>query len=430
MLAGAMDKAGDWMKFGNPVGRAWNRFFDNRTYGALNESSQRGYFTRGAREFERAMSEGRGAQHDMLEKLEPMLRDPQFKDSERQILSSLQARAEGSPLQFRNPTENAALGGNGAADYLSGHYKDRYTQERLAGLPLEEWKNPEALNYVRRQSVWGERDLLRPRYSLHPNMTSIDLHREPLFNQAGGTERLQDWSLRYSGWRGPARQTERMMFKDLVRDKIDFNAMNGVRTPLTRDELRALKQQSEGLAKLYKTMTPAHVTQQVPLFNPDVVGNMGDYAYQHGRKMAAAQGLYGAMAHEAASPADFIAKGQQYLTAREVLRRMGFETHAADAARGFTEHHGAGVELLKALAPKGAAAVEPLAPDEGSQGDQQSPGSVGGACRQPARLHEELRRVAGERSRSRVRSSSGTRCRICSRRWPIPSGQRATSRTR
>ena len=372
-IARGLDLAGDKLKYA-PGMRTLSSLFSPGVAGATDEASQRAfrgtqYRPGGTSYFHgpwSAQASARGASYDWTKAMEPVLQ--QFPGREEEVLGAATALGEQSAHAHMDPAIIQALQQSpGATDTLANWYRHGrggLREQRLAGAPVNESANPDALRYIHREAQGFPPAQAQPRLSNFPTQMGFDKHREVLFTQPGGTARINDWAKRFGGT-----NAEPQILQELMADQAEVNARRGIpgavtpATPLSTfhaaegmptlaDQARELAGHIEGMKPRDPGM-PWHT--QTP-YSMDLAGNMERYAYGAGRKLQAARAMPTALSHLAVPWSPDLAGS--HIPIPDVLEHMGFQTHMPNPELGIEQLHGIGPETLKALAPKGASPAE------------------------------------------------------------------------
>ena len=231
-IARGLDLAGDKLKYA-PGMRTLSSLFSPGVAGATDEASQRAfrgtqYRPGGTSYFHgpwSAQASARGASYDWTKAMEPVLQ--QFPGREEEVLGAATALGEQSAHAHMDPAIVQALQQSpGATDTLANWYRHGrggLREQRLAGAPVNESANPDALRYIHREAQGFPPAQAQPRLSNFPTQMGFDKHREVLFTQPGGTARINDWAKRFGGT-----NAEPQILQELMADQAEVNARRGI----------------------------------------------------------------------------------------------------------------------------------------------------------------------------------------------------------
>lgn len=352
-IAGALDSAGDWMKYGNPVGRAVGSLFDPNVHGAVDELTQRG----AARYLEPAMqdlkAQARADRFDVIHGLDPLVSAGTHPES--LITDTARAVAEGVPHPFPHDVTNSV---GGVAHSLNQIADRQLAQAREAGAPLRDVGDPFA-NYVHR-SAFNEvpGSLQMDKRRLMPTTSAANIGRDALYRDIpGGTWRINDWFDRYSGLPHQVPQVEAAIRHDLEHDLIK---RGGSMTPELAqafdDKAAALAAKLSGSNEAYRSAASGGGGK--PFFSPDLVSDVTQRGNAHAKTVANAKAATGILA-DAAQP---FQQGSGMVPLWDALHQLGLETIAHNPQTGELAQ-GAGVNLYRALAKHGAGKVDQFLTD-------------------------------------------------------------------
>ena len=209
--------------------------------------------------------------------------------------------------------------------------------------------------YVPRQSTSAWRAGTGPQFesgSIFPTHGGANIHREEVFRDLpGGTDRLNEWAARHAG-----NLDTHAVAGDMLNDILADHAHVVGAAPTPQQFL-----DYEAKAKELATWTSGLQGDQYlgkiadnPFFSHDLAGDVARRGSQHSRTMASAQASVRALAAGARRVGEF-APGEQYQLLPRALNSLGLGSHDLGS-----ELVGAGRELYRGLAPKGAGRIEPL----------------------------------------------------------------------
>jgi hypothetical protein len=360
-VAGGLDRTADFVRFGNPIGRAVNGLFDYRVGRATDAASQRAISsTVDARKALEA--EARTHEYDTLSGLDKLIRDNPGHESN--ILRAARINVEGvSPLAFlgsaKDPAERAAFQGflhatKPLGDTIAGYGRDQFTAGQRAGL-LTRNSADKFARYVSRQSTAADLAEAGPQFerrTILPTTSGSNIHREEVFrNLPGGTDRINDWANRFAG----SRDTNAVASGILSDIAADHAHVLGVAP--TPQEFLEYELKAKALADRIGELDPNKYLGRIgdhPFYSHDLAGDVARRGSQHARTMASSQAIIKALGSTARGVGEF-KPGDQYLLLPQALKKLRLGNHDLGS-----EMVGAGPELYRALAPKGAGMVQPL----------------------------------------------------------------------
>ncbi len=346
-VARGMDAAGDWLRFGNPLGRAVGALFDPSVGGAVDRVTQQGWQRYGQPALQAANQAARADRYRVLAGLDPIIRGGAH--AETAITGAARAAAEGVGTNLFDPKLVADAAGVGSDIRSIG--ARQLAEARAAGLPLNDASDQFA-RYVHRQALDIQGSPLRRGArgdNLYPVATGSNIGREDVFrNLPGGTARINDWAGRFAGMAyDPA--TVRAIKKDMV---FDLAATGG---KMTKALGKQFDESAEAMAQRLSAMGERYRTEGLPFYTPDLAADVAQRGRQHARTLASAKAAIGTIG-DVARP---MAAGADMVAVPEVLRRLGLKTTLADAKAG-APMQGALVEAYRALARQGAGPVDPF----------------------------------------------------------------------
>ena len=360
-VAGGFDKAGDFLKYGNPLSRSLNSGFDWRVGRATDANTQRAMAnTVGYRKG--LESQGRLNQYDVTSGLDNLIREhPQY---EANILRAARISTEGtSPLSFlasaSSPADQALFSDflrrtKPLGDTIAGYGQGQIAAEKSAGLLTRDAAD-EYARYVGRQSTSARLAGTGPQFehsTIFPKHGGANVHREDMFrNLPGGTDRLNDWANRHAG-----NIDRRTVAGDMLNDILADHA-HVVGVAPTPQQFLGYEAKSRNLSRWMASLEGDKYLGKIntnPFFSHDLAGDVARRGSQHARTMSSARAVTSALATGARRVSDF-APGEQYQLLPRALKQLGLGSHNLGS-----ELVGAGRELYRGLAPKGAGRIEPL----------------------------------------------------------------------
>ncbi len=374
-VARGLDQTGDFLRFGNPVGRAVGSMFDHKVGGAVEAITQRGWQRYGLPATEAGERAARGQNYELLSHLDPLIRGGAHNESD--ITNAAIALAEGTPHNF-NPTLVADA--QPIASHL-GSARTRYMDEATKlGLPLRDASDDFA-GYVHRESLKAgdaRRSLQlggRRNTNLYPVTSGSNISRQAAFrNVPGGMNRINDWFDRFAGL---SSRSEIKTTADTIRRELDDDFLKGGGNILNLNPGRQARfdRQAKVLAHrigradpIYRSVpaTPdADAIKGLPFFSPDLAATQATREAQHARTVAAARAAFGTIGDVARRGFDPTLGDVAVPT---LLKRLGLTTTGGipigpalpGVAPAMDPIRGALVQAYRSLARKGAGPVDAL----------------------------------------------------------------------
>lgn len=355
-IAGAADAAGDWLKYGNPVGRAANALFDPSVHGAVDEITQRGaakYLDPTQRELKAA---ARGDRFDVIHGLDPLVTAANHPEQE--ITGAARAVAEGVPHQFPAGLANEVGGVAGNLNQIAGR---QLSEARAAGAPLHDVADQYA-NYVHRSAFTETPGSLQlgDKGRLLPTVSGSNIGRDPLFRDIpGGTNYLNSVFDRFAGLRQQLPQVE-----STIRSELEQDLIRGGRT-MTPELATAFDEKAAALAHRVTHAGEGYRSAAAggggkPFFSPDLVADVTQRGNQHAKTIANTKAAIGILGDTAVP----FQEGTGMTRLSDALARLGIETTEHNPLTGAPAEGGL-VNLYRGLAAKGAGKVDPFLTDPG-----------------------------------------------------------------
>jgi hypothetical protein len=346
-IARGLDKTGDFLRFGNPVGRAAGALFDDKLHGAVDAITQRGaekYLDPALKELKAA---ARNDNFGVLEQLDPLVKAGAHPEST--ITEAARAVAEGVPHPFEPALATQV---EPLARHIGGVNSRYFDEARKAGAPISGLGDTYA-KYVHRQALdVNHRSLQlggRQRGNMFPVVSGSNIGREEVLrNVPGGTNRINDWFRRFAG-NADQPTVAAEVLKDLVSD---FGAGGGRLRPET---MKVFAEKADALAARLAHASERYTKEGLPFFTPDLAADMTQRGAQHARTVASAKAAIGILG-DVAKP---LVPGSDMVALPEAIRRLGLQTTRADL-KGGTPMQGALVQMYRALAPHGVGPVDPF----------------------------------------------------------------------
>lgn len=294
-VARGLDKAADYLQFGNPVGRAIGAMFDPSRHEAVDASTQRGarkYLDPSLAELNQ---QGRDQAYGILSQLDPLIREGKF--SEQEITEAARAAGENTPfVGMANPMLQLNPTIQQVGRDINAIEKSHLATAQAAGTPLADVADPYA-NYVHRQALDVNHANLqlggvRTKGNLYPVVSGANMHREELLRGIpGGTARINDWYRRFAATKDVPGAT-RAIKKDMVAD---LRAGGGTITPALGKEFDA---KATGLAERLAGASERHLPsaefpEGLGLFTPNLAADSIQRNAQHARTVSAAKAAIG-----------------------------------------------------------------------------------------------------------------------------------------
>lgn len=348
-IARGLDTAGNAVRFGNPVGRAWGALFDPSVGGAVDRISQEGFRKYGDPALQAAKATARHDTAGVLQQLDPLIQSGLHPEAT--ITDAVRAVAEGVPYNF-----DPALAGQvqGLGQNIQDIGRRQIDEAEHLGLPLRDAGDPFA-NYVHRQALDVNHKSLQlggragPR-NLYPVTSGSNMGRDELLREIpGGTNRVNDWFKRFAG--NPDQNTVAAgVLNDLHNDLL---ASGRVLTPDLANQFAA---KSEAMAARLAHANEAYHVDQLPLFTPDLAADIAQRGAQHSRTTASARATLGTMG-DAARP---YSPGSGDTPLSQALDAMGLVTHeGSNIGPGSFAHEGALPRVYEQLVKRQEGITDP-----------------------------------------------------------------------
>ncbi len=351
-MAGALDAAGDWMKYKLPGAKAVSSLFDHAAHGAVDEITQRGsrrYLDPALTELQRLARDDR---FGVIRELDPLV--SKGTHPETMINDAARAVAEGVPHRF-DPSLVAQV--QDVANHTGGVNSRYLAEARAAGAPIKDVADKYA-DYVHRSAFPENPNSLglggRRGQGILPTTSAANIGRDEVFRDIpGGTNRINDWFDRFAGLAKQRPTVARAVKKDLVQD---FQRTGGRMSPALGKEFdakaAALAERLEHASEAYRS-TPDVAGK--PFFSPDLTADMTQRGQQHARTVASAKAAIGILG-DVARPWK---NDGSMVRLSEAMKQLGLKTYKADAQAG-TPMKGALVQMYRGLAKQGAGKVDPF----------------------------------------------------------------------
>jgi len=223
-IARGMDTAGNYLKYGNPIGRVAGRLFDKKGTGeAISRLGQESWAGAGQPELEAGMNAARLNRADLAQKIDPIFQANDWHEQMRQglepaqqasfpealnnsdITRAIQGATEGTLQDL--PPQLQAEGGKVAdlSGFLRNKNAGQIAQLKEWGAPVGEYESQWGNNYLHREASnayphdlqLGAAD--RPKGRLFPQTTGSSLHRDPVFDLPGGVNQVNDMFRQFAG---------------------------------------------------------------------------------------------------------------------------------------------------------------------------------------------------------------------------------------
>ena len=357
-IAGGLDQAGDFLKYGNPIGRAIGAKFDATRHGAVGAATQRGasqYLDPALRELNR---DSRDDRFGLIQHLDPLVSAGAH--DERTITDAARAVAEGV-----NPgTSGVHAQVAPAARHVLDVGKRQIGEARQAGASIKD-VNDEYVNYVHRSAFPESPGQLqlggmgsKPQPIL-PTTSGANIGRDEVFRDIpGGTGRINNWFDRFAGG-GHKATIIKAVKQDLLADHAAVGGQMTQQIDLAFDKKAAAMADRLKSANPAYRSTPASATADAvpgkPFFSPDIVSDVTQRGNQHAKTVANSKAAIGILGDNARP---FVA-GSDMVPLSVAMGKLGLGTYAADVAAG-TPMEGALVQMYRGLAKHGAGPVDPF----------------------------------------------------------------------
>lgn len=358
-VAGGLDRAGDWLKYKAPGAKALGGLFDWRRRRAVDEHGQRAMVATVPLR-KQLESQGRLHEYDTISGLDKLIRaNP---GHEANISRAARISAEGtSPLAYldiADPAELALRRGFLADTAGLGGDIAKFGNEQLeagvrAGLVTRDAADEYAL-YVSRQSTEAYKAGTGAQFehgTIMPTTAGHNVHREEVFrNLPGGTDRINDWASRFAG------NPDKMAVANQIHQDMlaDFAHVRGA----PADPLKGMEFEfkAKELAKRFAGMEGNKYLGKInefPYFSHDIASDVARRGSAHATTMSSAEAALKNLA-AVAKPVGEFADPREFVSATRALKKLRLGNHDLG-----NELVGAGPELYRKLAPKGAGLLTP-----------------------------------------------------------------------
>lgn len=355
-VARRMDRAANFLQFGNPIGRSIGALFDPTRHEAVDAITQQGARRYLDPELQALKQQGRNDAYGVLSQLDPLVRSSAH--PEEAITEAARSVAENVPF-LANPAIAPQVAG--VAGDIRGIGARQLAEARAAGLPLADLSDP-YVNYVHRQALDVNHAALqlgngRTTGNLYPVASGSNIHRDDLLRGIpGGTARINNWWKRFAGT-GDIPGTAAQIHADMVND-LHAGGRGLTLTPALDSEFN---DRAFALAERLSRSNERHLAGKVtpeglPLFSPNLAGDVIQRGAQHARTVASARAAIGTIG-DVARRID-VGNPNNLIPVPDVLRRLGLRTYRADRQAG-APMEGALVQAYRALARQGAGLVDP-----------------------------------------------------------------------
>lgn len=353
-LAGKIGQVGRTISTGNQLGRSVGALFDHARGGLTGQATQEGMIRYGTPALQQGSAGARGQHFEVLDGI-AKLRAAGL--PERDLLGAARAYGEGGHDLARH------LYGPDLADAvrplgekLRAISPGRLVEAERLGLPLEELKD-EFISHLGRSSVDvnpGSLGVSGGR-NAYPVASAANRRRlDVLRDVPGGTELINRWSTD-PALSGAARtlSNKDASSKILADMQAAYQATGGVPNANVGAQLA---DKADQVARYLKTLHESHAANSVPLFSPNLAGDVFRFGQGHAQTVRSGEAILGTIG-DIARPLSELGPGAVPIPV--LTRKMGLRTRAADAAAG-TQARGAWVELYRKLAKQGLGPVDPL----------------------------------------------------------------------
>jgi hypothetical protein len=354
-IARAGDRLGDKLKFGNPLARTLNANFDNSVGAAVDEITQKGWQKHGQPALEAAKSTARDDAFQTLQHLDPLISSATHTEST--ITDAARAAGEGVPHNF-DPKLIQDL--DPLVQHIDLTNARQLSEAQAVGAPLNALKD-DYVKYVHRQPVDVNHQNLQMggrKNNLYSVTSGSNVQRDPvLANIPGGTNRINNWFNRFASEKAATSMP-------IIRQELEADLLRGGKA-MTPDLHTAFDEKAIELAERLQRANPKYrnvattatepAIPGLPFFTPDLAGDLSQRGAQHARTLASAKAAIGTIA-DSARP--FTNDGTM-MSVPQLMKQIGLKTIKHDPKLG-NQAQGAMVEVLKALAPKGAPMVDSL----------------------------------------------------------------------
>ena len=340
-VAGAMDAAGDWLQYGNPVGRYIGSHFDKDKGEATSAVLQRAFKARATPLYKELEREGREHYRDLTSGMSQAMASGV---PEMDLVSAVNRARESVP--YRPGTDPAvANAADPIGQLMRGYADQQFAQAKGLGAPTEHLAD-KYVAYGPRVAAAVEKGSVQPRPGvIAPMATGSDVHRQKALRDVpGGTDVIDDLARAHAGM--PA-----LGFQADVLQRLTAEAqLAGVN--LTPEELAFLDKKSGRLATAIGGMDPKYRERDVPFFSPNLPATQKLRDERHAKAMRSTEATLEALAASArrgGQPGD--------VDMMKALKALRLRTRPADLGAGRAAE-GASVEVLRRLARHGEGPVD------------------------------------------------------------------------
>lgn len=364
-IAGGLDAAGDWVKFGNPAGRAVGSLFDSTRGGAVGKATQIGAQKYLTPALEAGKAQARADRFGLIKQLDPLVSAPGA--SERAVNDATRAATEGvTRAHAFDPALNAAV--QPAAAHASAVHARQLDEVTRAGGPISD-VNDQYVNYFHRSAFPESQGSVQlggsggKPVNFLPNTSGANIGRDELFRDIpGGTARINDWFDRFAGLKGSGQKarTTAAVGNDMVSDLKRTVGLPG----FTPEVHAAFDAKAAAYAKRLRASDPKYrsvaatantdAVQGQPFFSPDAVSDFTQRGNQHVKTVANTKAAIGILG-DVAVPHD---PRMGTIKLSDAMKKLGLTTTPADQATG-AAMQGALPQMYQALAKKGFGKVDP-----------------------------------------------------------------------
>jgi hypothetical protein len=347
-VAGWTDKAADFMKFGNPISRQWNALFDADVRGTTDELSQRTAKT-ASKELRNLQRENRYHDYKIRSEFEKAAGTPDELTALNLVRQNVESVFPTEEFSLNDP--NLAAMASSVAGKIGKRYDDFYERGRQVGSPTMHL-NDKYTTYGSRTALSDSKKAAGMSQDRFSTSSRANRHRNDwLRDIPGGTVLINKWStdpaLAGKSRTLPLTDAADRILTDMLQAASDAGHVVDP-TDMATMEAKALR-----IARKFGKRDDEKVKAGMTMFAPDVLDDLTRRSEQFARSASNAKGVIKGLAH-AAQPI-----GPDLIPLNSVLNQLGLRHAHSDDVK-LKPHAGAGVELLRALAPKGAKSTEKL----------------------------------------------------------------------
>lgn len=379
-VAGAMDKAGQWARYGNPVGLHAGALFDWNQNRALSKHTAQSWVNEGSPLRIAKEGEARAQHYQVADQINSLIMK-HGNQYEVPISRAGQINLEGtSPLALLNSTNDPATRALYAqflhetkpiGDQIANQFNPAMLEEQhRAGGSLAQLDDQFA-RYGNRQAFKAEKaseSMKLDRNSILPTRARSSMQRQDLWrNIPGGQDRINDWVSRHAGQTDVGVSAPQIL-ADLVADHTHVRGaaptlleMAGRKAVAKAPGQKAMpavagyNQKAIDIAKRIGGLDQKTYLDTIntnPFFTHDMASRVLSRGEHHARTMGGVKASVGALA-SAARPASEL--GTDYIPLARAMRGLGLVSRSTPG-----EMIGAAPEVLNRLASKGAPLTTPL----------------------------------------------------------------------